>query len=61
MSRGAFDLLIIDAFTGDAIPAHLLTEEAFSIYAHRLRSGCLLAINVSNRHANLRRVVESLP
>ncbi|MEE2756211.1 MAG: fused MFS/spermidine synthase [Myxococcota bacterium] len=59
MSKGAFDLLIIDAFTGDAIPAHLLTEEAFSIYAHRLRSDGLLAINVSNRHANLRRVVES--
>ncbi|MBV72171.1 MAG: hypothetical protein CMH52_12660 [Myxococcales bacterium] len=59
MGVQGFDILIVDAFTGDAIPAHLLTEEALAIYSRQLRHDGLIAINVSNRHADLKRVVES--
>ena len=53
-----FNVLVIDAFTGDAIPAHLLTREAFAIYLKHLNPQGILAINVSNRHADLIRVVK---
>ena len=43
-----YDLLVIDAFSGDAIPVHLLTEEAFALYASRIGSDGLLAVHVSN-------------
>ncbi|RXK55219.1 ferrichrome ABC transporter permease [Oleiharenicola lentus] len=55
-----FDLLILDAFSGDAIPVHLLTREAMAIYRQHLKPGGLLAIHISNRHLDLRPVVESL-
>jgi hypothetical protein len=44
-----FDLLAVDAFSGDSIPAHLLTREALSLYARHLAPGGILAIHVSNR------------
>lgn len=56
----AFDTLVLDAFSGDAIPAHLLTREALALYRRHLRPGGRLAINVSNRHADLTRVVRAL-
>ena len=56
-SPQAYDRLVIDAFTGDAIPAHLLTIEAFELYLRHLAANGILAINVSNRHADLRMVV----
>ena len=49
----AYDLLIIDAFSSDAIPMHLLTREAFEIYERAIVEGGLLAIHVSNRHLEL--------
>lgn len=53
-----FDVLVLDAFSGDSIPVHLLTLEAFELYLKRLRDpGGLLAIHVSNRHLDLARVV----
>lgn len=52
-----FDLLIIDAFSGDAVPAHLLTVEAFDLWARHLAPGGLLAIHVSNHHLDLARAV----
>jgi hypothetical protein len=53
-----FDVLVLDAFAGDAIPAHLLTEEAFQVYLRHLRSpDGVLAIHISNRYLNLRPVV----
>ena len=53
-----FDVLIIDAFSGDAVPVHLLTLEAFGIYASHLRkpSG-ILAIHITNTYLDLRPVV----
>jgi len=53
----AFDVLVLDAFTGDAVPVHLLTEQAFAIYLGHLADGGVLAVHVSNRYLNLGPVV----
>lgn len=52
-----FDVLVIDAFSGDAIPIHLLTREAFAIYWRHLKPDGVLAVHVSNRYLNLAPVV----
>lgn len=54
---GTFDLLILDAFSSDAIPVHLLTREAFRIYADRLAAGGILAVHISTRVFDLEPVV----
>ena len=48
-----FDILVLDAFSGDAMPLHLLTQEAFAVYLRHLKSNGVIAINVSNRYFNL--------
>ena len=48
-----FDLLVLDAFSGDAVPLHLLTKEAFEVYLKHLAPDGILAVNVSNRYFNL--------
>lgn len=53
----AFDVLVVDAFSSDAIPVHLLTQEAFEIYWKHLRPDGVLAVHISNRHLDLRPVV----
>ena len=55
-----FDLLAVDAFNSDAIPVHLLTEEAFALYLKHLKPEGLLAIHISNGALNLAPVVEEL-
>jgi SAM-dependent methyltransferase len=52
-----YDLLVLDAYTSDAVPVHLLTREAFRQYFDRLRPGGVLALHLSNRHFDLERVV----
>jgi hypothetical protein len=52
-----YDVLVLDAFSGDAIPTHLLTREAMDLYDARLTRDGVLAINLSNRHLDLRPVV----
>jgi predicted O-methyltransferase YrrM len=52
-----FDMLVIDAFAGDAIPVHLLTREAFDIYWRHLKPGGVLAVHVSNQYLNLAPIV----
>ncbi len=52
-----FDVLAVDAFSGDAIPVHLLTREAFSLYWRHLNPDGVLAVHVSNRYLNLGPVV----
>ena len=52
-----YDLLVLDAYTSDAIPVHLLTREAFRQYFERIRPGGVLALHLSNRHFDLERVV----
>jgi SAM-dependent methyltransferase len=54
-----FDILVVDAFSGDAIPVHLLTTEAFQIYKRQLKPNGVLAVHVSNRYLNLAPVVEA--
>ncbi len=48
-----FDVLVIDAFSGDAIPLHLLTSEALALYRRHLAPNGILAFHISNRHVNL--------
>ena len=55
-----FDLLVLDAFSGDAIPTHLLTQEAMQSYLRHLRPNGLIAIHISNLHFDLRRVTDAL-
>ncbi|MCC6336923.1 MAG: ferrichrome ABC transporter permease [Myxococcales bacterium] len=50
------DLEVVDVFSGDAVPAHLFTVEAFELYFARLKPHGLLALHVSNRHLRLGRV-----
>ena len=58
--RQNFDLLIVDAFTDDSIPVHLLTKEAFEIYISHLKpAGGVIAIHISNRYLNLEPVVSA--
>jgi len=55
-----FDLIVVDAFSGDAIPMHLLTAEAAEIYKRRLAPGGLLLFHISNRSLNLEPVTRGL-
>ena len=56
-----FDLLVLDAFSGDAVPVHLLTREAFRTYSKHLRDErSLIALHLSSRHINLLPVLEAV-
>jgi spermidine synthase len=55
-----YDVLIVDAFSGDAIPAHLLTTQALDVYRRHLAPGGIIAFNVSNDFLALAPVVERL-
>jgi spermidine synthase len=52
-----FDVLAIDAFSGDAIPAHLLTVEAFDVYLRHLKPNGLLIVHATNRYLDLPPVI----
>jgi hypothetical protein len=54
---GQFDVLLIDAFSSDAIPIHLLTKEAMEMYFQKLAPHGLLMVHLSNRHLTLAPVV----
>jgi SAM-dependent methyltransferase len=56
----AFDVLILDAFSGDAVPTHLLTTEAFEIYNRHLVPDGALLVHVSNRYLDLKGIVRRL-
>jgi spermidine synthase len=60
MSQDKFDLLVLDAFSSDAIPAHLLTREAIQLYRQRLTKDGVLVIHVSNKHLDLVPLVHRL-
>ncbi len=49
----SFDLLLLDAFSSDAIPAHLITREAMTLYLSRLTDDGILLVHISNRHLEL--------
>jgi len=52
-----FDVLAVDAFSGDSVPVHLLTTEAFNIYFRHLKPDGVLAIHISNRYLDMAPVV----
>ena len=54
-----FDALMVDAFSGDGIPAHLLTIEAISTYLQKLKPGGLIGFHLSNRYYDLRPVLKA--
>jgi hypothetical protein len=57
---GAYDLIVVDAFTSDAIPIHLLTKEAMAIYKRKLSPNGIVLIHISNRHLELASVVTGI-
>jgi len=48
-----FNVLVVDAFSGDAIPLHLLTADAIALYRRHLAPGGILAFHISNQHVDL--------
>lgn len=52
--EGPFCLIVLDAFSSDSIPVHLLTKEAVEIYLSKLKPGGLIAFHISNRYFDLR-------
>ncbi len=57
---GQYDIIIVDAFTSDAIPVHLLTKEAMAIYLKKIAPQGLVTIHISNRHLELTSVVAGI-
>jgi len=55
-----YDVLAIDAFSGDAIPVHLLTRQAVAVYQRHLKPGGIIAFHISNKFLNLAPVVGQL-
>ena len=55
-----FNLLVLDAFSSDSIPMHLLTREAFEIYARHVEPGGIIAVHISNHYLDLEPVVGNL-
>jgi hypothetical protein len=53
----AYDVLVVDAFSSDAVPTHLLTREAFAAYRRHLAPGGAIALHVTNRYLDLKPVV----
>ena len=53
-------MLAVDAFSGDAIPVHLLTREAVALYMKHLKPDGVLALHISNRHIRLFPVVRAI-
>ena len=56
---GSLDLLAIDAFSSDAIPLHLLTREAFDVYARALQPEGIALVHISNRYVDLEPVLRA--
>jgi hypothetical protein len=55
-----YDLLILDAFSSDSVPVHLLTQEALRLYLAKLAPGGIMAFHISNRYLDLKPVVDNL-
>src|SRR6202007_1860608 len=57
---GSFDVIAVDAFSSDAIPLHLLTDEAFGVYLRALSPKGVLLIHISNRFIELEPVLSAV-
>jgi SAM-dependent methyltransferase len=60
VADGTFDLIVLDAFSSDAIPVHLLTREALALYMRKLAPGGIVLFHISNRYVNLEPVLANL-
>lgn len=58
--RQDFDVLVLDAFSSDAIPVHLVTSEAFALYLKHLASDGIIVANITNQHIDLQPVLWKL-
>ncbi|MBP3406491.1 MAG: fused MFS/spermidine synthase, partial [Kiritimatiellae bacterium] len=54
-----WDVLVVDAYSGDSIPMHLITQEAFNLYSSRLKRGGILALHISNWNIDLLPIVKA--
>ena len=59
-SHDTYDLIVLDAFSSDAIPIHLMTREAMATYLSKLAPGGIVIMHVSNRHMELASVVAGI-
>ena len=59
INNNYYDLIVVDAFNSDSIPAHLLTIEAFKIYISKLLKDGIIAFHISNRHFDLSKIIEA--
>ena len=57
---GSFGLIVVDAFSSDAVPVHLLTREALALYLRKLRPGGVIAFNITNANLELSPVLDGL-
>src|SRR4029078_1686177 len=55
-----YTLLLVDAFSSDAIPVHLLTREAVDLYLNRITDDGILALHISNKYVSLEEVVAQI-
>ncbi len=55
-----YDIILVDAFNGDAIPVHLLTKEAIDVYNDRLKEGGLILFHISNKYLDLHKVLNGI-
>src|SRR5262249_27348820 len=59
-AAGRYGLIVMDAFSSDSVPAHLLTTEAMALYVSKLSQNGLLAFHISNRYLNLEPLLAGL-
>ena len=57
---GEYRLIVLDAFSGDSIPMHLMTREALQLYLHKLAQGGIIAFHITNQHLDLAPVLANL-
>jgi spermidine synthase len=58
--EGRYGFIVVDTFSSDSIPVHILTREALAVYISKLAKGGIMAFNISNRHLNLAPVMANL-
>ena len=58
--EGYYGLIVLDAFSSDAIPVHLVTQQALDLYLSKLAEGGILAFHISNRSLNLKPILAGL-
>jgi hypothetical protein len=60
VKASSLDLMVLDAYSSDAVPLHLLTKEALALYRTKMKKGGILMLHVSNRHLQLDRVLSAI-